>query len=443
MNSSPPRRRKLSVPALLRLLAGNLAVFLLLLVLAEGLVSIVLVIAGAKTMPRVAERRHTVYDPELGWINEPNVALPEVYGAGRGLHTNAQGFRGEHDTAPKATPGKRRIICSGDSFTLGVGVDDADTWCQQLAVRDPGLETVNMGQGGYGVDQAYLWYRRDAAGLEHQAHLFAFITPDLWRMTIPKFYGYGKPVLEVEDGKLVVKNVPVPRRTYASPWLTHQLENLHRLRLVEVLKGFKKRLRNQDDTARDAQIERLLPAVLAEVARLDAERSSRLVLVFLPTLEDCAAGPSAKWRALVAAQAAALEVDFIDVIAHFQQLPAVEAVELFIREGESEDPSAIGHFNERGHAFATDVIYGELKKTPRLAHTLDLAEVVALIPAEARRRACRSPLALTLSPRPVHGDAQLLALAADRLEGAPEPFCDPLITGGAEQRFFAGCPQVR
>ena len=49
-------------------------------------------------------------------------------------------------------PGKTRIICSGDSFTLGFGVDNEHTWPQQLAARNANLETVNMGQGGYGAD---------------------------------------------------------------------------------------------------------------------------------------------------------------------------------------------------------------------------------------------------------------------------------------------------
>ena len=74
------------------------------------------------------------------------------------------------------------------STTIILGV----SYSQSL---DPRLETLNMGQGGYGVDQAYLWYKRDAAKFEHQVHLLAFITDDFVRMQSDRFRGYGKPVI--------------------------------------------------------------------------------------------------------------------------------------------------------------------------------------------------------------------------------------------------------
>src|SRR5439155_1903766 len=129
--------------------------------------------------------------------------------------------------------GKVRIICSGDSFTLGFGVDNTHSWCELLSSLEPRLETVNMGQGGYGVDQAYLWYKRDAAKIGHQAQLLAFVTDDFYRMQSSSFSGYGKPVLEVEDGRLVVKNAPVPRQNSFVLWMRPRIESIRRLRPAE------------------------------------------------------------------------------------------------------------------------------------------------------------------------------------------------------------------
>ena len=64
------------------------------------------------------------------------------------------------------------------------------------------LETVNLGQGGYGVDRAYLWYKRNETNLEHDIVVLAFISDDSWRMESDTFFGYGKPYLTIRDGEL-------------------------------------------------------------------------------------------------------------------------------------------------------------------------------------------------------------------------------------------------
>src|SRR5262245_25280565 len=154
----------------LRLVLGTAVVFVVL----EGLANTALFWYTLLVRPRapLAEKGHTRYDPDLGWTNIPNVSLKDYYGPGLDLTTNAQGFRGTRPVDVAVPPGMLRIICSGDSMTLGYGVRDDQTWCQRLASLDPRIEAVNMGQGGYGVDQAYLWYRRDGAALEHQLHIF-------------------------------------------------------------------------------------------------------------------------------------------------------------------------------------------------------------------------------------------------------------------------------
>ena len=136
--------------------------------------------------------------------------------------------------APDRRPA--RIVCSGDSFTLGYGVDDEQTWCARLEAREPRFETINMGQGGYGIDQAYLWYRRDAAMLDHHVQVFAFISADFGRLLSDRFQGYGKPVLRMKQGALVLENTPVPRAAFALPWLAEHRAAFDELRSLALLR---------------------------------------------------------------------------------------------------------------------------------------------------------------------------------------------------------------
>src|SRR5688500_474604 len=176
-------------------LLASLVVFIVtgaLLLVLEGASSVLLVGYDLVADDGVSERAHSAYDPELGWVSRPNVRLPNFYGKGRTFSTNASGFRSARDVSLDVPAGRVRVICSGDSFTMGYGVGDAQTWCHRLQAIDTRLETVNMGMGGYGVDQSYLWYRRDGITLDHDIHVFAFITSDFHRMQSTRFLGYAK-----------------------------------------------------------------------------------------------------------------------------------------------------------------------------------------------------------------------------------------------------------
>jgi hypothetical protein len=168
--------------------------------LVEGLASVVFIARGspevsAPDAPWLLDDWHTEYDPELGWINKPSFRNDQMYGSGVYLQTNSQRFRNVRDFDRQVPAGKVRAVCTGDSFTLGYGVSNDNTWCELLTKKDPRFESVNMGQGGYGVDQAYLWYRRDGLALDHDALIFAFIAEDVARVARRTFQGYPKPLL--------------------------------------------------------------------------------------------------------------------------------------------------------------------------------------------------------------------------------------------------------
>jgi hypothetical protein len=366
MDTSRAHNKKLG---LARLIAGNLAIFGLLLIIIEGLASYGLLVRSIMTTSIMAERRHTKYDPDLGWVNEPNVNIRDMYGPGIYLRTNAQGFRNNHNISAAVPAGKARIVCSGDSFTLGYGVDNEHTWCSLLSFLEPRLEAVNMGQGGYGVDQAYLWHKRDGAKIEHQVHLFAFITGDFSRMKYDSFEGYPKPVLDVENGTLVVKNVPVPRRNYYFPWI----ENLGHLRTVEFLNRVRQKIglattdsHQAPQTRSDEHTRELLHKMFADLKSLNERRSSKLVLVYLPDIDALKSEGPREWTNFLEEESRSLEIPLINLFPEFRSLPHQEVVDLFI----SEEKRGIGHFNEAGNALVAKLIHDKLMNHPAISRVL-------------------------------------------------------------------------
>jgi hypothetical protein len=353
---------------LLKLALVNVGVFLLLFAVVEGLLSTFLFAWDVARERVISERHHTAYDPELGWVNLPNVHIPDLYGPGIFLRTNEQGFRGSR-TFPRAVPnGKRRVICTGDSVTFGFGVDDLHTWCSMLESLDSRLETVNMGQGGYGVDQAYLWYKRAAGELTHQVQLFAPITEDFRRAEAETFFGYGKPRLEVENGSLKVTNVPVPMRSYYAPWVTESIQHLGSLRAAAAVRRVHQRITRtwsgssgSTETERNTATAQLVYKILEDLQRLNSERSSQLVLIYLPTLYD---HPDRLefWSSVLEEHTRALDIPFINLVEEFKKLSDEDAALLYLPDR--------GHFNVRGNTYVADLIYQQLHRMPTLSRVL-------------------------------------------------------------------------
>ena len=367
---APPRSQGRAATVLI-----NLAVLAVLLLLAEGVLSVVLFSADVLNEKMTPERAHTRYDPDLGWAGIPNLDFPQMYGAGGPLRTNSQGFRGTYDYSAAVPPGKRRIICSGDSVTFGYGVGNDKTWCHLLETIDPGIETINMGQPGYGVDQAYLWYKRDAARFEHQVHLFAPITDDFRRMQSTHYGGYGRPLLVVEDGRLEVRNVPVPTASFRLPWWTETRRHLSSLRSVQAVRRLQKLLRADEASALglvpnlDRQAERqsadrqaatVVASILMDLKALNDARGSILVVVYLPTLND--QGPATTfWAGVLERECRRLSVPFVNLVHEFDNMP--EAAERYYL-------SDLGHFNEEGNAHIASVLHTKLQALPEVSRAL-------------------------------------------------------------------------
>ncbi len=269
--------------------------------------------------------------------------------------------------------GKTRLICSGDSFTLGWGVPDGHSWCAMLGRLEPTLETVNMGQGGYGVDQAYLWYVRDGTVLEHDLHVFAVITPDIFRMRSDKFIGYGKPVLRVRDGELEVDNVPVPRRVFHFPWLSRRRQMISRFRTVELGQAVLGRLGmgegpgSQPGMTND-ELRAVLAKMLEELKRLNDEKGSTLAVLYLPRSGDLEGRESDPWRAFFYEESERSGFVYIDLVRDFRQLPLGKGERMFQI---SYFPS---HYTSEGNEWVARQLHEKLLGIPEIAAKLSSQE---------------------------------------------------------------------
>lgn len=363
-----PLRR---VSRLTVIVLANVALLVAVLVILEGLSSYAFFLKDLASRLQESNLSHTDYDAEIGWVGLSNVDIKDMYGPGAHLRTNAQGFRNEEDFPAKRDADVRRIVCSGDSVTFGEHVGNDQTFCSQLAKLDPKLETINMGQVGYGVDQAYLYYRRDADELDVDVHILAFITHDFLRMQYDKFMGIPRPVLVLEDGKPVVTNVPIPETTYAMPtWLAETLNSADGLRTLKLATAIRKRLNLAPRKVPGAWDARGAEEVTAVVAGLfedlrdyDAARSRATVLVYFPSVEELQQ-PTAElayWMSVVQSNARRLDIPFINFVSLFGELPAAEVTGLF----------ADGyHFSEKGNALVARGILEYVRDDPRTAARL-------------------------------------------------------------------------
>jgi hypothetical protein len=391
-----------------RISARKRILFIALIVVGVPVVGFLLVEGGAslfllgRDIVRAAAQRHappiTQYDTLLGWANRPGLTRPDHFGPGKHLRINALGFRGGELSLLKPA-GRLRVVCSGDSFTFGSGVGDADTWCAQLSAQHPAIEPVNMGQQGYGVDQAYLWFRRDGIPLKPDLHLFTFIWDDFTRMQVTRTYGFGKPVLELEGDELKVGNVPVPPTGFKFPRLARfgreAWAALHGLRAYDLAQSFRERMAGPAgiQAPRDSATWEIASRMIADLADTHARNGSVFVVVHLaerlhvPGSDDRA--PNAdEWRRRLQSGAERQGYRYLDLTPYLERLSPDSQVALFI----PDDP----HYSEVGNRWAAAHLYEYLTSLPELQARL------------GGSRSGERPMKGTAKPPPERGGHQAL-----------------------------------
>ena len=350
-----------------KIILANILVLFGLLVVLEGFSSYALVGYRLLTNKPTPERPHTAFDAELGWINLPDLHVKDRFGPGRSLTTNSQRFRNRVTITPAVPPNKIRLICSGDSFTLGYGVDDAHAWCHLLTKIDARLQTVNLGHGGYGVDQAYLWYERNKNDLEHDVHLFAFIADDFRRMTsgTDTYTGYARPYLSIENQEISQTNYPLSKRSVHVRRIANEARELTQLASVDLLSKIYRRILSAETSSPAGTLRRteaVVAKIFSELQQSNSNKSSVFVLVFLPTREDYMGRNAATehWRQFTKSESEKNGFYFVDLIEDFRTVHPT-GVDALFRD----------HYSEQGNKLFADLLYRKLGEIPEIRRRLD------------------------------------------------------------------------
>lgn len=127
---------------------------------------------------------------------EPNQRMREVFyeKVPYLFSTNSQGFRGIREISRTKSDSTIRILCLGDSFTFGFGVDDRDAYPEllrkELELRYPGIhfEVINAGMPLFGILDEMDYYLQKGCALRPDLVILQFFTNDLQDLTrIPSF----------------------------------------------------------------------------------------------------------------------------------------------------------------------------------------------------------------------------------------------------------------
>jgi hypothetical protein len=119
-------------------------------------------IADSLARYRAVDEPFLVYDADLGWAPRPGGRSRD--GFARADDRGARAPTAEAGETPADGPEPPLIELFGDSFTFGDEVSYDDTWGARLgrALAEEGLrvEVLNFGVNAYGIDQAYLRWRK-------------------------------------------------------------------------------------------------------------------------------------------------------------------------------------------------------------------------------------------------------------------------------------------
>jgi len=344
-------------------------------------------------------------DADLGWAPRPGVAGWWTREGRAYVRFNSAGFRGP-ETAPERPPGTYRIVVLGDSFTEARSVAETATFTAVLgralaacpALSGRRIEALNFGVSGYGPLQELLRFEKRAAAFAPDLVVVAtYVGNDVLNGSKALEGHPDRPYPVLRDGVLSVDRRfrdslrfraklawqgLVLGAVNASAALQLVREGYHRLKTLFSDKaarqaaalgaaGVEEGVFRPPDDPRWAEAWRLTEAVMARlIAEVRAAGARPWLAVFGAPVQ---VHPDPALRRRLAARLGVADLDYplrrLRALADRLHVGATALAEP-MREAAERDGTyfhgfantalGIGHWNEKGHAFAGTRIAAEL-----------------------------------------------------------------------------------
>lgn len=278
-----------------------------------------------------ADLKQPMNDERLPFHHVPN-RCGTYYG--EEISTNSFGFR-DRECGMCKPLGKRRIVCLGDSFTLGWGVQLEQTFSKclerMLNETDSGFEIINMGIGNYNTTMEVELFKSKGLRLQPDMVILAYFINDT------------EPIPEQKSATAYW----AIRHSYFFAFLFGRFVRLR----SRFLKAFEwsTYYRGLYSSANSANLA-MNTASFRELARLCDDNDIRLLVVNIPELHDVSAYPFSYATDYIRDLAAESSVPFMDL------LPALSGYEPESLWVSLEDP----HANARANAVIAEQIYDRI-----------------------------------------------------------------------------------
>ncbi len=286
------------------------------------------------------------YHPIRGWALKPDVRDLKVYD-GTVVNTNSKGLRETTEYSYARTPGKRRMLVLGDSFTFGTELPDDQTYCHYLESTLPNTEVLNLGVQGYGHDQMLLYLKEEGVKYRPDIVLLGFTYIDIYR-NIESFFAYAKPEFILGSEGLKLTHVPVPRPDRVLAKEPYRLKSLDLLTILREKVRWALGLNE-----REAQ--NLTQSLLHEMVSTSRSIGAVPVFVYMPVYEEIQPFPQ---QGLTANSPPVAEREqYFLSICQKENLPCLSLRPRFHEEVEKGvDLNPRHHWNARAHAIAGEEI---------------------------------------------------------------------------------------
>lgn len=316
-----------------------------------------------------------VSDAAIGWVGRPNVRSETRFDPDfrHEISTNSRGLRNRETSY--ARDARRRILCVGDSFTLGLGVESRDAFPSLLEAGLPDTEVINAGVLAWGTSQEWLWFEREGQRYSPDVLILEFFVNDFW----DNEGGYlrrQRPTFAVSAGELVLKALPAPfpEKSRSESILRFLRDHSWVFRAVQfgeewIRVGFfqpteltpltRATLRNGVDPATPPAQE-LTFALLKRIQAFCNQRRIRLIVLLVPSHWDVRPELEGTTNALEFHKA-------YEIALRFCRTLDIDTVELRPRLVEMERRGSGGfhrsdiHLNAAGHRAAADLLLARIQ----------------------------------------------------------------------------------